>query len=285
MSGPLFEQYKDALRRGHAALLEGRTADAVAAYETASRIVPDRALPHTSMATALLQLGRRDDALRALDQAAAVAPDDEAALRARAGLLRDLGRDADAAADLEQLAGVLQRAGRRDDALRVARRSFELGPNDGRRELVWLLEADEAPAPPEADAPGEPGELASAMAGLPRDPELLVATAGDRIAAGELDAARDELLEAVAVHRAAGRPDAALDVCFRLLGIAPGDPAVHLAIANVQLDHGWQAEAADKLRLLLQLTSLTGDTQAAADAHALAAERLRDEAAAAFATG
>jgi len=282
MPGPLFEQYKDALRRGHAALLEGRAADAVAAYAAASRIVPDRALPHTSMATALVQLGRRDDALRALDQAIAVAPDDEATLQARAGLLRDLGREVDAAADLEHLAGVLQRAGRRDDALRVARRTFELAPNDGRRELVWMLEADAGPALTAADEPGDP---ASAKVGLARDPELLVATAGDRIAAGELADARDQLLEAVAVHRAAGRPDAALDVCFRLLEIAPGDPAVHLAIANVQLDHGWGAYAADKLRLLLQLTALTGDTQAAADVHALAAERLRDEAAAAFATG
>lgn len=281
MSGPLFEQYKDALRRGHAALLEGRPADAVAAYAAAARLVPDRALPHTSIAAALVQLGRRDEALQALERATAVAPDDEAALRARAGLLRDLGREPDAAADLERLADILGRAGRREDALRAARRSFELGPTDTRRELVWTLEADEGPAPEAADAASD---RATPRPG-PRDPELLVATAAERIAAGAIDEARDELLEAVAVHRAAGRPDAALDVCFRLLEIAPGDPAAHLAIANVQLDHGWQAIAADKLRLLLQLTTLTGDTQAAADTHALAAERLRDDAAASFATG
>ena len=57
----------------------------------------------------------------------------------------------------------------------------------------------------------------------------------------------------------------------------PGDPHVHLAIANLQLDHGWTALAKEKIELLLRLTSLTGDTQAEADVHGLAAERLRDE--------
>jgi tetratricopeptide (TPR) repeat protein len=299
MPRPLFERYKDALRRGHAAFVAGRLEKAIEAYSTAARIVPDRALPYTSTAAALVQLGRRDEALLALDQAVALAADDESALRARAAILHELGRDPDAAADLERLASILAAGGRRDEALRHARRSLELAPTDGRRGLVADLEPAGAstewpvadgsatsgatgtavrPAWPAIDLPSPPPEP---RGGPARDPEQLVATATDRIAAGDIDAAREQLLEAVAVHRAAGRPDAALDVCFRLLEIAPGDPAVHLAIANVQLDRGWQDFAADKLRLLLQLTALTGDTQAAADAHALAAERLRDDDAAA----
>ena len=83
---------------------------------------------------------------------------------------------------------------------------------------------------------------------------------------------------AVAVHRAAGRLDAALEVCLQLLTTAPGDPQVHLAIANLQLDRGWTALATEKIELLLRLTSLTGDTQAEADVHGLASERLRDDA-------
>jgi hypothetical protein len=79
------------------------------------------------------------------------------------------------------------------------------------------------------------------------------------------------------VHRAAGRLDAALDICLELLSIVPGDPRVHLAIANLQLDHGWTALAKEKIELLLRLTALTGDTQAEADVHGLASERLRDE--------
>jgi hypothetical protein len=41
--------------------------------------------------------------------------------------------------------------------------------------------------------------------------------------------------------------------------------------------------AREKIELLLRLTALTGDTQAEADAHGLAAERLRDEPASAAA--
>ena len=94
---------------------------------------------------------------------------------------------------------------------------------------------------------------------------------------GDAALASEKMLTAVAVHRAAGRLDAALDVCFQLLAIAPGDPHVHLAIANLQLDRGWTPLAREKIDLLLRLTSLTGDTQAEADTHGLAAERLRDE--------
>jgi hypothetical protein len=79
------------------------------------------------------------------------------------------------------------------------------------------------------------------------------------------------------VHRAAGRLDAALEICLQLLTTAPGDPQVHLAIANLQLDRGWTALATEKIELLLRLTALTGDTQAEADVHGLASERLRDD--------
>ena len=81
----------------------------------------------------------------------------------------------------------------------------------------------------------------------------------------------------MAVHRGAGRIDAALDACLQLLAIAPGDPRVHLAIANLQLDRGWRSVATEKIELLLRLTSLSGDAQAEADVHLLAADRLRDE--------
>jgi hypothetical protein len=104
-----------------------------------------------------------------------------------------------------------------------------------------------------------------------------MAEAADLYDAGDVAGAGEKMLTAVAVHRAAGRLDAALDVCFQLLAIDPGDPHVHLAIANLQLDRGWTPLAREKIELLLRLTSLTGDTQAEADVHGLAAERLRDE--------
>src|SRR5512144_2357174 len=89
MARPLFEQYKDALRRGHVALLGGELDAALLAYREAADLVPDRALPHASMGTVLERLGRREEALAAFDRALAIAPDDEATRRARAEAVGD----------------------------------------------------------------------------------------------------------------------------------------------------------------------------------------------------
>jgi tetratricopeptide (TPR) repeat protein len=127
---------------------------------------------------------------------------------------------------------------------------------------------------PPVDLPSPPPPP---IVGPPPDPETLLVDAAALIAAGDVHAARDLMLTAVMVHRAAGRLDAALEICLQLLTTAPGDAQVHLAIANLQLDRGWTALATEKIELLLRLTSLTGDTQAEADVHGLASERLRDE--------
>jgi tetratricopeptide (TPR) repeat protein len=126
---------------------------------------------------------------------------------------------------------------------------------------------------PAIDLPSMPEEL---VEGPRPDPETLLAVAADQLEAGDIQSARDLMLTAVMVHREEGRLDAALEICLRLLAAAPGDPKVHLAIANLQLDRGWTAVATEKIELLLRLTSLTGDTQAEADVHFLASERLRE---------
>jgi tetratricopeptide (TPR) repeat protein len=429
---PLFEQYKEALRKGHLAARAGKIDAALSAYGEAARLAPDRAAPHTSSATALHRAGRAADAHASFERALAIAPDDEATLRARAVVFEESGRSASAAADLERLAEALEGAGRRADALAAARRSVVLTATPARRGLVARLEAPEAdratpaPAPPAASPPPaapqtnelpkvakssraratsiqpaapptskreaspqparpskqaapkpavkarvatepvEPVEPVESEAGSPTGPRVdateapvaervsaepeaprrpeppaeprvepsteppvtpqaephvtpqaepsvsppaeappdpsipwpavdlpspppptpvgpppnvdtLMADATALIDAGDLVAARNVMLAAVAVHRAAGRPDAALDVCLQLLALAPGDAYVHLAIAGLQLDRGWQTLATEKIALLLRLTALTGDTQAEADVHALAAERVRDE--------
>ena len=138
----------------------------------------------------------------------------------------------------------------------------QAGAGDGG---VWPLIDLPSPPPPPIEGP-------------PPDPETLLAEAAACIAAGDLAGARDRMLVAAIVHRSAGRLDAALEVCLQLLTTAPGDPHVHLAIANLQLDRGWTDLATEKIELLLRLTSLTGDTQAEADVHGLASERLRDDA-------
>jgi len=341
VSGPLFEQYREALRRGHLSTLAGNLEDALDAYREAARLVPERTLALASQGTLLHQLDRWPEAAEVFDAALRNAPDDEATLRARATARAERGMRSGAAADFERLAFVLDVAGRAGEAAEAARRADEQEPKPARAALAKRLaraaaghpveppesplaeptldevaaeatpratepvsdepEIDATPVPrawpveddlaglrsvaaghqsddatrwPAIDLPTPPPPP---LTGPPPDPEELMAEAADLFDAGDVPGAGEKMLSAVAVHRAAGRLDAALDACFQLLAIAPGDPHVHLAIANLQLDRGWTPLAREKIDLLVRLTSLTGDTQAEADAHGLAAERLRDE--------
>jgi tetratricopeptide (TPR) repeat protein len=190
------------------------------------------------------------------------------------------GMDAEAAALDEAPGGPAAHEGAPSDA-----------PGDADRAEAAVGAAGQGAAGTSADAAGPEGpgdggawppiDLPSPppppMVGPPPDPEELLAEAALVLEANEVDAARDLMLTAASVHRAAGRIDAALEICLNLLSIAPGDPRVHLAIANLQLDRGWSAIATEKIDLLVRLTSLTGDTQAEADVHGLASERLRDD--------
>src|SRR5204862_5670741 len=83
MARPLFEQYKDALRRGHVALAGDELEVALSAYREAAALVTDRALPHASMGAVLRRLGRAEEALEAYDRAVSLNPDDEALAAAR----------------------------------------------------------------------------------------------------------------------------------------------------------------------------------------------------------
>lgn len=155
MSHILYEQYKDALRRGHVAALRGRLHVAVAAYEAAAAIAPDRALPHASLGTVLLRLGRVDAAEAAFAEALLRAPDDETALRRRAEMRAEQGSRLDAARDYEALADSLDRAGRLVDACDAARRALELAESRARRRAVerlagLLREQDADPSAAEA---------------------------------------------------------------------------------------------------------------------------------------
>jgi len=298
VSEPLFEQYKAALRRGHLAAIAGRLDEALDGYGEAARLVPERPLPFASRGTVLHRLDRWPEAAEAFDQALRLSPDDEATLRARAAAREERGMDSGAAADFERLALVLDVAGRGQDAIEAAQKSVALEATPARTALAARL-ADaatraaelgarrDAAAPVDGAAPATGGGTWPAIdlptpqpvpqEGPPPEPEALLNEAAELLEAGNVEAAAERMLTAVLVHRAAGRLDAALDICLQLLSVVPGDAHVHLAIANLQLDHGWTALAKEKIELLLRLTALTGDTQAEADAHGLAAERLRDE--------
>jgi tetratricopeptide (TPR) repeat protein len=327
MSQALYEQYKEALRRGHLAALRGRLDAAEAAYRAAAAIAPDRALPYVSLGGVLRRLERLDEALAAYGVALSLAPDDEAALRGRAELQADQGRRAEAALDFERLAGVLEAAGRQTDAADAARRALELAESRSRRRemerlggllrdsgedrsavdaldrALRILEAVDASAgrstrTPAADAapvgveesaipgpgPGtghEPGADLAAEPGPGPEPEassgpdlaVLRAVGVALLDSGDLAGASERLLALAALHRAAGRHDAAMDACLTLLAMTPSDHRLQREIAAIQLDRGWNSVAVEKLRLLARLADLDGDAEARAAIAAFAAER------------
>jgi len=327
MSQALYEQYKEALRRGHLAALRGRLDAAAAAYRAAAGIAPDRALPYVSLGGVLRRLERHDEAIAAYGVALSLAPEDEGALRGRAELEADQGRRAEAALDFERLASILESAGRATDAADAARRALELAESRSRRRemerlggllrdsgedrsavdaldrALRILEAADASAGPgagtlaadgapvgvaESPIPGaEPGaapeplpDLAAAPGPGPEPeapslPDLAVlrAVADALLDSGDLAEASERLLALAALHRAAGRHDAAMDACLTLLAMTPSDHRLQREIAAIQLDRGWNSVAVEKLRLLARLADLDGDVEARAAIAAFAAER------------
>ncbi len=305
MSEVLYEQYKEALRRGHVAALRGRLDAAVAAYQEAARIAPDRALPYVGLGGVLTRLGKLDQALIAYGAALERAPADEGAMRGRADVLAAMGRRAEAADMLDRLAALLERDGRLADACDVARRSLELAELRGRRRQVEdlvgrLRETPEDSAAAEALAralgvlesvPGlepRPATTAVADAGpdgaaapetqsASPDPALLTLAVEEALEAGDLDEARRRALVAASGHRAVGQFHAAMDACYQALAILPSDPDIHLLLAELYLDRGWRGPAADKLVLLGRLAQLTGDAATRARLCYLAAARFPDD--------
>jgi tetratricopeptide (TPR) repeat protein len=154
-SEAVYEQYKDALKRGHVASLRGRLEDALLAYAEASTIAPERATPHTSAGTALLRRGRPAEALAHYEVALSIAPRDEAALLGRAQALADLDRRGEAADVFDSLAEIHGGAGHLADAVDAARRGLELAEGRERRRTLEQLIARLR-----SSHPGEPGRAA-----------------------------------------------------------------------------------------------------------------------------
>lgn len=295
MSEALYERYKDALRRGHAASLRGRFDVAIAAYAEAAAIAPDRAMPQASLAGVLARTGRISEALAAYDVALARAPEDEASLRGRAEMLAISQRRVEAADTLDRLAAVLDREGRLMDACDAARRALELAESRDRRAgveaMVERLRA--TGADPAADALAQTlGILDGSPTGKPRrtgpkrDPRRSVMTAATTLATaaeaaldkGDIDEARRCFLEAASAQRSISNLHAALDLCYQALAVAPADGDVHLTLTELYLDRGWRTYAADKLVLLGRLTDLSGDDVTHARLCAMAADRFPDDA-------
>ena len=222
----------------------------------------------------LARLGRDDDALAAYRRALDRAPDDEGALRGRADALaaaRARGRGGRRPSIVWPASS--SAAGRLADACDVARRALELAESRGRRRQVRVpgraaprstrgdptaAEALEralgvlevVPARRCRQTLATPGPGAEPARGR-RRPEPRAARAAARPAVAEPGGRggarrrrprRGPPAGAVAAvgHRAVGQFHAAIDACYEALAIAPADPDVHLALAELYLDRGWR---------------------------------------------
>ncbi len=97
------------------------------------------------------------------------------------------------------------------------------------------------------------------------------------IDAGNLDEARKQAVASASAYRSVGQFHASIDACYEALAIAPADPGIHFALAQLYLDRGWRALAADKLVLIGRLAQLTGDTATRARLCDLVVHRFPDD--------
>lgn len=228
------------------------------------------------LADTLVTAGRLADACDAARRALELAES-----RQRRRLVRDLveqlrGSPADAPviAALERALGVLEPA-------TVAAAPEDVATEDARAEDT-AVQDPAGPEPPAAvvagggagmlDDPGAPdGDFAAP------DGAVLADEAEAALDAGDPAAARDGWLRAAGAHRRMGHRDAALDACYLALSLAPDDPELHLALAELYVEQGWRGHAADKLVLLARLAELNDDATTRARLCALAAEHVPDD--------
>ncbi len=292
MSDALYEQYKEALRRGHVAVRGGLLDEALGAYGEAARLAPDRALPMVGIGSVLARLAKYPEALAAYDAALDRSPTDESALRGRTETLLAVGDRSGAAETLDQLASVLDAAGRPVEALAATSRALELAESRGRRasltslagrleqagtadattpELERARELLHGPvgATRDRDVPSEPPPP-------PFDPTAAIDAVERAAARRDGPTTRDLALDAARGLRAAGQLHGAIDACYLALATNPSDAGLHLALAELYLDRGWKAVAADKLVLLARLLDLDGDAASRDQLCGLAA-RLPDD--------
>lgn len=107
MSDPVSVRYKDALQRGHVAVVKGMPREAIRHYEEAATLVPERPLPYIRIGRVYLQMEQPRQALAAFEAALERSPSDQDALSGKAAALTAVGRSDEAGlarSQAEQLA-------------------------------------------------------------------------------------------------------------------------------------------------------------------------------------
>lgn len=234
----------------------GQPQQALRAFEQGLRQVPGYAVLHGMRADAAWRLGQREQALQAVARAAELDPDYRWAWSARCDWLIELDRHAEALALVERLvanrprsdfthelhASVLGRLGRHDERIAALERAVALRPRLGATRLRLidaLLELKRFDAAKAA--------IAAAQQVLGEQPDLAYRLANLERTAGNHDAARTMLREALERH-----PDFRdgwlrwMSWCEEegrhrdILGVVANPPAV---LADAGVLHGYAADA------------------------------------------
>ncbi len=264
----LYERYKDALRRGHVASLQGRLGDALTAYGEAATIAPERATPHTSAGAALLRAKRPADALDQYSVALRLAPQEEVALLGRAQALTALDRRREAADTFDAVAEVCAGAGKLAAAVDAARRGLELAEGRERRRTLERLVARLREAEPSGsgrDAQDRALRVldGSASGGFPG--RATTAAAGDAVTGAATGA------PGTAIARRRAILDRGLPAGMDMAGLERA--------AEAAIDAGQRDEAIDRLLDLAAAQRREGCRDAAFDACYIALSVVPDHAA------
>jgi tetratricopeptide (TPR) repeat protein len=279
---PLYERYRDTLRRGHLAALTGAYPDALAAYREAAELIDHRAVPWLGIGRMELALGHRRLARRAFERALVVEPDQPDALAGLAAtqgkgvavpprnavpsrampddgpIVRTVAGRWDVAREAGDVEGLLDavialaRADRPAAATTALRDALTADPTEPRtyRVSAWLDRR--------AGRSDDARITTALLAGLMRlldDGDELERRMADAEAAGDVGT----LLEVSERHRRQDRPRAALEAAFAAMAIAPAEPVVHLAIARARLDLGARRRAIAGLEYLARSIELHED--------------------------
>lgn len=102
----LIARYRDALKHGHLAAMQGKPKDALRHYEAAANLAKDRPQPYISMGSLYLRLDKTKDALAAYGRAVERGPRDTEALTGQAAALLAAGRADESAKVLDRVSRI-----------------------------------------------------------------------------------------------------------------------------------------------------------------------------------
>jgi tetratricopeptide (TPR) repeat protein len=263
-----------------------RVDEALGAFGVALRCAPRDEGALTGRADALVAAGRQVEAAGVLDlladtqEAADRIPDACDTARRALELAESRARRRHLEALVDQLRGLV---GERTDEMQLARalRTLE-APSAPPEAAPAIAPASDDETARSVDATFVEGVAAAPIESptleeSPFDANAVTMAVDAAIETGDPAVVHEVVLASASSLRRAGLLASAIDACMLGLTVAPADPDLHLALAELDLDHGWIEMAADKLAILARFVELTGDTLARERLCAIVGERFPDD--------